>query len=100
MCQWLQNGDLLRSPAKIGSKMGVEFTYRPTWDPIGFDPHINTGLGPIRSLLLSRGPGHTQGPHADVEPQPPAALSTVHSAASARWFHAKLLLFRSFWFPF
>ena len=27
-------------PTKIGPEMGGEFTYQPTWDPIGFDQRI------------------------------------------------------------
>ena len=31
-------------PAKIGSKMGGEFTYQPKWDPTGFDNHSHVSL--------------------------------------------------------
>ena len=37
--------------AKIGPKMGGEFTNQPKWDPIGFDPQPN---GSVCFLLLSR----------------------------------------------
>ena len=31
-------------PTKMGSRMGGEFTYQPTWDSIGFDNHSQVGV--------------------------------------------------------
>ena len=39
-------------PTKIGSKMGGEFTYRPTWDPIGVDPRPKEGGAQPAALLF------------------------------------------------